>query len=217
MGRVDRCGGVRAYAETNFLLEIAHRQSGAADCLNFVRLARAGVVELLIPAVCFGEAAEHFVGRYRSRAGLKEALEDAAAEAGRSSDRGAAGLKAEAAVLASRFVGLVDREERRFRRLRDRLVAAGCVLPVDGLSVKEAANTELPVQESGRKGTGFGRWDAVILGSVLADAAERPVENLYFVTTDKTLRQHDVAKRACANRNVELRASFSDLLNVVRP
>ena len=205
---------VRIYAETNFLLEIALRQPEAVACAKILRFARAGAVELCVPALCVAEASEHLVARYRGRRSLQSRIEEAVDQIARSSDRRNDRIKMDSVDLVSRFVNLVEREEAQFDRSRRRLLELGAVLPVTASAVGRAAKLELALEDSGRK-DGFGRFDAAILGTVLADLAERPAPGACFVTTDAALRKHPVAAEAAAASSPILRPGFADVARQV--
>ena len=181
---------MRNYAETPFLKEVAYRQGGHRLCLRMLAVAERGGGELRIPAVSLVEAAGAITEGRATRKTLRTRLKVELDQSLRSEHPDIPQFEADATALAARLDALDRRERRRFDRLRKRLLAAGCVIPATARALTRAAALELPADEAPTRRVGYGATDAAILGSVLADLADRPTAEAAFVTSDRRFLKH---------------------------
>ena len=204
---------MRVYAETNFLLEIAYRQAAFRPCVRLLSAAERGDVELLIPAVCFPEAAESLLKRLVKRTALGRRVKDEVKNAARSAHPLMSAFERDADEVVERMIQFAQRELQRSERCRARCVSAACVLSTGTRAVELSGAIELrPEEVVSRRPRGFGRTDAAILAAVVADLEARPAPDAIFVTTDAGLREHPVTAEALAAAGCGVGGNFAGVV-----
>jgi predicted nucleic acid-binding protein len=195
---------VRVYVESNFVLEVVLEQEQHQACEELVCLAESKSIELVIPAFALVEPHQTIVRRSRQRDGLLRDLDALAIQLART-----ASLAADVPRLREASDLLLRAEQEaweRFLDVRAKLLDKAHMVATDGYALREASTLvgqlglELP--------------DAVMLASVLGDAANRPAPSV-FLNRNKKDFDHDVRDRLRAV-DCELILSFHGGLGRVR-
>lgn len=129
---------MRAYAETNFVLEMAFEQEQAGACEDILQLAEAGAIRLLIPAFSFIEPYEKLRRQKSERFAFQMALEKEQREFSRYRGSTQEQRDAWSSVMDS-LVRSTQEAEQRFKGLQQRLLNAAEALPLTAEVVASAA------------------------------------------------------------------------------
>ena len=202
---------MRVYAETDFLKEIAYRQPNYRSCLRLVAAAERGAAELYVPAVCLLEATVALVTGWQRRRAVGRTVQSELDQALRSEHPETQALPAHAILFKTGLDAHSRREATRFKRLRLRLLSAGCIVQFDGDAASLAADLELTLAEAADRETGYGPGDAAIISSVLIHLSERPAADAVFVTGDRRFRRHPQIVATANAAGLSLRPRFGDV------
>ena len=127
---------MRAYVETNFVLELVLRQEQEASCAGLLSLAKSGAVELVLPAFSIIEPYHAVEGRLRTRRQFVESFRREGGDLVRSSPYQVA--QASYDLLLNLFTESMAAEEPLLEAIRAELVTSARLVPVDA-SVLSAA------------------------------------------------------------------------------
>jgi len=123
-------------AESNFVLELAFKQEQSDEVENIVALAKAGRIELVIPACAFTEPYQTLTRRLRERGQLTKAIKQSFGQLGRSRD-------------LRELVAAADEVTKR--RIVDRLERYGCKLITDFSQARRIVEHGLRVEGATRE------------------------------------------------------------------
>lgn len=176
---------MRVYVESNFVLEIVLEQEQHRACEELMLLAETKSIELVLPAFCLVEPYQTIVRRNRERDGLRKDLNSLAREFART-----ASIAADAPRLreASELLLRAEQEAKeRFLDLRSKLLDTARMVMLDGSALREASALEAQLE--------LELPDAIVLASVLADAASRPAPSLFLNRNKNDFDDPDVKAR----------------------
>lgn len=163
------------YGESNFVLELAYQQDQRDDCAALLELARAGRIELLVPAFCLGEPYETLGRRRRERVQLAQAVSAELGQLARSQS-----YRSEASDQLRRtrelFLASGEEERRRLDAVVSEVLDAAQVLPMDDGTIREA----LSLQRS----RSLAPQDSIVYASILRHLRGTAGEECCFVTTN---------------------------------
>lgn len=165
---------VIAYAESNFVCELVFAQGDADACAELLALARAGRIELAVPAFALVEPLWSVPNRARGNEERVKTLRPVLEDIARSRPLGD-----EARRLGDELKELLYRHKKaaevNLARVRDEILDVATVLPMTSETVREARRcvAELSV-------TSY--FDALMLASVLIDLRARgPGQKCFFL------------------------------------
>jgi len=176
---------MRVYAESNFVLEIILEQEQHQACEELVSLAASKSIELVLPAFALLEPYQTIVRRELQGNDLRAELREHAKLLIRT-----ASIAADISRLSDASDLLMRAEQEAKRRFLDvyaMLLDTAHLIAIDGSALREAA--KLTTQ------FGLKLPDALVLASVLADAAARPSPSVFLNRDTKGFDDPDV--KAC--------------------
>ena len=150
-------------AETNFVLELAFRQSEAPACDRLIELAADGSIELVIPACSLFEPYETLIRRSKERERMLEAFKREVDELARSGFYVDMTEKAEEIVKP--IVGSSYVYERSLREAIVSVLRVATIIPLSSSVMQQA----LAFQNAGK----ISPQDSVVLASVVLFMRER--------------------------------------------
>jgi predicted nucleic acid-binding protein len=161
---------VRVYAESNFVLEVVLEQEQHEACEELFALAASRSIELVLPAFALLEPHEAIVRDERGGKRLIEELRTSATQLQRTASIAADVPRlGDAADVLSRAA---QEAWDRFRDVRTRLLDVASLLAIDGSTLRDAQKLSTDFE--------LALPDAVMLASVLADAARRPASSAFL-------------------------------------
>jgi hypothetical protein len=184
---------LRVYVETNFLLEIVLEQEEVVHAERLLELAAAGAVELVVPTVCALEARQTIHRRDREQRDLLDRVDRELVQLGRSQP-----LARAASEMRGVFVAATGSIRKREDELLRRLSLVGRWAVLDGPAINAAVSSE-----------GLLLPDAMVLTSILQDAASRGTEAVFATKNSKDFGQPAVRRRL-REVGCELVFSFAD-------
>ena len=184
---------MRVYVETNFLLEIVLEQEEVVHAERLLELAGAGAVELVVPTVCALEARQTIHRRDREQRDLLDRVDRELVQLGRSQS-----LARAASEMRGVFVAATGSIRRREDEMLRRLSLVGRWAALDGSTIRAAVSSE-----------GLLLPDALVLASVVQDAASRGTEAVFATKNSKDFGQPAVRRRL-REVGCELVFSFAD-------
>lgn len=162
------------YVESNFVLELALRQSGLADCEYLVDAARNAQVEIVVPAYCLVEPYETLTRRHKERQRLGSSL---AAELQQLTRTLSYQQERAATIAVTELLVLSASEERD--RLSDtvgNLLKVARVVDLSASVIALGKLTELT--------HGLSSQDSLVYASIISDLQSRDAGDCCFVTTN---------------------------------
>jgi predicted nucleic acid-binding protein len=196
---------VRVYAESNFVLEVIREQEQHAACEELMRLAASKSIELVLPAYSLLEPHDTLVRYEREGKLLGEKLRASATQLKRTASIGDDALLLRDAE--NLLIRATQQASNRFVDVRTRLLDTARLVAIDEPVLREAsklcAEHELVLP------------DALMLASVLADAAERPSPSIFLNRNTKDFDDPDIRARL-AQVDCTLIGSFHGGLDRVR-
>jgi predicted nucleic acid-binding protein len=165
---------VNVYVESNFVLELALLQEQQASCEEILRLSEAGKIHLVIPAYAIAEPYETLVRRHRQRKRMKAELDVELRQLARTTTyaQRLSGFQNLTALL----IDSADEEAKRLEEVRERLLKAGEVIPLEAPTLTVATQYQ--------RVHGLSPQDAIVYAAVLSH-----------------LKQHGTAQSCFLNRN----------------
>jgi predicted nucleic acid-binding protein len=166
---------MRAYVETNFLLEIVLLQEQHRSCEEIVSLCGSGSIPLTLPAFCIAEAYFSLVGKRKRTERFARDFDDQRAELTRSFR-----FKDQANLLDAvrgLLIESTQREDQEFYASLDRLLAVVDIIPLNSETLRWALS-------SGRS-RGLQLPDAIVLASVLAHLDTSAPGECCFLNRDR--------------------------------
>ena len=149
---------MNVYVESNFVLELALLQEQCESCKAILGLCEAKRVQLVIPGYSLAEPHDTLLRRQKQRKRLKKEFDDEIRQIARTaiySER----LR-DFGDLTALLISVADEEAKRLDEVRERLVKAACVIPLDAPVLAAATRYE-------RKHD-FSPQDALVYSSVLS-------------------------------------------------
>jgi len=173
---------MRAYIESNFVLELAFEQDEAESCRDILSLCESGRLDLVIPAFALAEPFYALVGREKTRKRVAEDLTQQLREMARG--RMAAEESDALAGVAALLVRSLDRERSGLRTALHRVAACVEITPLNRETIQRAAALE---QEPGMPAA-----DALVLASVVLDLEESPEASVFLNRNRKDFSDPDI-------------------------
>lgn len=196
---------MRVYTESNFVLELALEQEQHQACEDLVQLAADKAIELVLPAFALLEPYQTLVTRRIDGEDLHRQLHEQVQQLERTASIAAdASRLREAADLVPRAA---HDAARRFLEARRRLGRVARMISIGGSELESA--TTLAVE------FGLELPDAVMLASVLADAAMKPSPSTFLNRNTRDFDDPDI-KRRLKQVNCDLVGGFDGGLSRVR-
>jgi predicted nucleic acid-binding protein len=195
---------VRVYVESNFVLELALEQEQHQDCRRFIELAASKVVDLVLPAFAVLEPYQTLVRRRLDGHALHLQLQAQAKHLERT-----ASISAEVPRLqeaADLLLRAAQDAASRFVEVRKTLVEVARMIPIDCAALRDAETLAVEFD--------LVPPDAVMLASVLSDAAAKPSPSVFINRNTKDFDDPDIKKRL-AQENCKLVWKFDDGLAYV--
>jgi predicted nucleic acid-binding protein len=198
---------VIVYVESNFVLELVLQQEQEAYALRLFDLAATGSILLVLPAMALVEPHAEIESRARRRRELAPALVRESAVLNRSAARQEMVHLINA--LADQLAEIQRDETRRLDEVLNQLLSLGHCIPVDRETLRAARQFEVRLDLSAP--------DALMLASVLADAAQRPRSlPKVFASRDRKAFFHPDIRAALAEHNCVYVAHFHQAADYVR-
>ncbi len=197
---------MKAYVETNFLLELALLQEQHQSCDETVGLCESGSIGLALPAFCVPEAHFTLVGKIKRREPFTREFEDQRAELNRSFR-----FKDQTDLLNAVhgfLTASVEREYREFNRSLSRVMAVAELISLSVgtlqsvMSLVTTTNLQFP--------------DAIVVASVLAHLDAFPSSESCFLNRDKRDFRNPYIVQELAKRGCKMMFSFRDGANFLR-
>jgi len=177
---------VRAYVETNFVLELAFRQEQAESCRVILGFCEEGRTRLVLPAFSIVEALQAAVARQRERDGVAEALDRQIGQLARSEIM--AGEAETLQPLTAILLKSSQQERADLRSALQRITAVADLIPLDAEVLRAGEQLERAHRLSAQ--------DAVVLASVLGHLERSPHEPCCFLNRNvKDFDDPDVRAR----------------------
>jgi predicted nucleic acid-binding protein len=176
---------VRVYAESNFVLEIIREQEQHSACEELMRLAASQSIDLVLPAYALLEPYETIVRDEREGKQLGEKLHASADQLKRT-----ASIADDALLLRDAknlLIRAAQQAWNRFLDVRTRLLDTARLVAIDGPILREAA--KLTAEHK------LALPDALMLASVLADAAGRPSPSVFLNRNTNDFNDPDIRAR----------------------
>lgn len=173
---------MRAYVESNFVLELAFEQDEAESCRDILSLCESGRLDLVIPAFALGEPFYALVGRAKTRKRVAEELTQQLREMARG--RLAAAESVALTGVAALLVRSLDRERSGLRTALDRIAACAGISPLNRETIRRASALE---QQPGMPAP-----DALVLASVVLDLEESPEASVFLSRNPKDFSNLDL-------------------------
>jgi predicted nucleic acid-binding protein len=196
---------MRAYVETNFLLEIILLQEQHQSCEEIVRSCEKGLISLMLRAFCVAEAYFALGGKRRRRHRFAQDFEDQKAELTRSSR-----FKDQADLLTAvqgLLIESMQRENQEFYASLNRVLALLEIIPLNAETLRSAASLVDAV--------GLQLPDAIVLASILAHLDTSAPGECCFLNRDRDFEDpyvfEELAKRSC-----KMLFSFDEGANYLR-
>lgn len=198
---------MKAYVETNFILELAFLREEHPACQALLALAKAGEISLLVPAFSIGETYEAWVRRAKRREELNSRLAQEVAELSRSEPYRGRGQEFQ------KIRGLLSRSsEEEKSRLDDTL---GNLFEVAELISIEPKMVR--VVRDLQAGLKLSPQDLMIYASVLTHLEEHGSGGLHcFLTKNTRDFLYSEVREGLASWNCRVFPSFADGLGFLR-
>lgn len=196
---------MRAYVETNFLLELVLSQEQHQSCDEIVRFCESGSISLALPAFCVPEAYFALVGKRRGRDRFVQDFENQSAELTRSSQ-----FKDQADLLNA-VRGLLTesilREDQEFYASLDRVLASLEIIPLQVETLRSAVSLVTSI--------GLQLPDAIVLACVLTHLNTSAPSEACFLNRDRDFDDPYIAEEL-AKRSCKMLFSFGEGANYLR-
>ena len=194
------------YVESNFILELAYLQEEHANCERILKLAREGVVQLILPAFAIAEPYSAWVGRKKRRQAVHTELTRELRELGRSEPYAGAPEQFQDVTKALLVSG--EEEKNRLDESIESVLQACSLIPLEADTIRTAIDIQLT--------TGLGPQDSIIYASVLSHLLNvAPGEHKYFVTKNsKDFDNPDITDEL-GRYHCELCTSFGEAYGIV--
>ena len=186
---------MRIYVETNFILELILEQAQLDDAERLIELARAGSVELVLPALSLLEAYGTVHRRDAERRDLLRRMENELLQVGRSRF-----MKEESARVREVLATATNWNSAQFQSVRARVLEHCRLLPLDAATHDAAGALESEHDLSVP--------DALIFACILRDLEASPAIALFVTTNFKDFNVPSVTA-ALASAQCELVTKFS--------
>jgi predicted nucleic acid-binding protein len=177
---------VRVYVESNFVLELALEQEQHQDCRRFIELAASKVVDLVLPAFAVLEPYQTLVRRRLDGHALHLHLHLQLQAQAKHLER-TASISAEVPRLqeaADLLLRAAQDAASRFVEVRKTLVEVARMIPIDCAALRDAETLAVEFD--------LVLPDAVMLASVLSDAAAKPSPSVFINRNTKGPRMPEL-------------------------
>jgi predicted nucleic acid-binding protein len=197
---------VNIYVESNFVLELALLQEQQTSCEEILRLSEAGKVHLVLPAYSIAEPYETLVRRYGQRKRMKAELDVELRQLSRTTTyaQRLSGFQNLTALL----IDSADEEAKRLEEVRERLLKAGEIIPLEVLTLTHATQYQ--------RAHGLSPQDAIVYAAVLSNLKQQGTAQSCFLNRNaKDFDDPDLVEELNAY-NCKLLAQFDTGYQFIR-
>lgn len=167
---------MKVYVETNFVLELALRQEQHESCKALLRLAEEGRIRLVLPAFSLVEPYGTLHRHHAKRKARRKELDDELRQISRSA--GYRELLVQFQTVTDLLIESTSDESKRLEEIRERLLAACQVIPLDKESLEMASAL--------RNIYDFSPQDAMVCAAVFVDLVKGDHRQACFVNRDSS-------------------------------
>jgi predicted nucleic acid-binding protein len=194
------------YVETNFIFELAFLREEYESCHSLLGMAKAGEINLVLPAFSLGEPYEAWVRRSKRRTELHDRLNTEIGELSRSKPYEA--LSRQFQEVTDLLRRSVDDEKQRLDQALSQLLAVAEVIPIGSIIIEAAidlqANSSLKPQ------------DSIIYASILQHLTGAPAGPKCFITLNRKDFDNPDLVSELSTHNCRLLLRFRDAVGYVR-
>lgn len=173
---------MRAYVESNFVLELALEREEAESCRNILNLCESGRLDVVIPTVALAEPFYALVGRAKTRTRVAEDLRLQLREVARGPMT--AGETQALAGAAAILIRSLDKERSGLRTALYRIAACAGIIPLNRETIRRAVALE--------QRPGLPAPDALVLASVALHLEESPAASVFLNRDRKDYLDPDI-------------------------
>jgi predicted nucleic acid-binding protein len=196
---------MRAYVESNFVLELAFEQEEALSCRDILSLCESGRLDLVVPAFALAEPFYALVGREKTRKRVAEDVTLQLREIARG--RMASDELVALAGVAAFLVQSLDRERSGLRTALRRVAACARISPLNRETIQRAEALE---QQPGMPAP-----DALVLASVVLHLEASPAASVFLNRNPKDFSNPDI-ESALGSHGCRLIPSFEQGLGYIQ-
>ena len=177
---------MNVYVESNFVLEHALEQEECETCAEIIRLAADHRLILVIPAFSLAEPHQAVTAKAKARSRMGDDLRRHLDELARSKPH--RDIPATYDALAAALIASAQFERDGVRRATSELLQSAEVIPLDGPTLRSAAEIEIEYGLSGQ--------DSIVLASVLAHLeSTAPAESCFLNRNTKDFDDPDIREK----------------------
>lgn len=173
---------MRAYVESNYVLELSLRQEECDFCEQILLAAEGGVVDLRLPAYSLTEPHETLTRRHRERFDLQQRVGGEVRQLARTDEYRVAAQQLD--ETASLFATSVDDERQRLEEVTTRLISVATVIPLTSDVVRSGYQFQTEF--------GLSPQDSFVFASVIHDLALESADSLFVTRNPKDFDDPDI-------------------------